>query len=196
MKKFTTLTSLPVILTADDVDTDQIIPSRFLKRTSSTGFADALFHDLRYDAQGNEIANFPLNKAKGTEQILAAGKNFGCGSSREHAVWAIRDAGFRVIIAESFADIFKNNALQNGILPVTVTNSFLEKIRQTPAPGITVDLLQQTIKIESAELTESFTIDSYHRQCLLDGFQETDFLIAHRSVIAAFEKEHRFNYSL
>src|SRR6187402_2641155 len=162
MEKFITIQSTVVPLNIEDVDTDQIIPARFLKATTKEGFGKSLFCDWRYDEKGNPKPDFVMNKPEYSGQILVAGKNFGCGSSREHAAWAIGDAGFRVVVSSFFADIFKNNALNNAVLPVTVTDTFLQKIfsaiEKNPKTEITVNLEQQKITLEDGA-SESFDIN-------------------------------------
>lgn len=190
--KFITLTTTAVPLRIENVDTDQIIPARFLKATTKEGFGKQLFYDWRYDAQGNPKADFPLNSPAYGGEILVAGKNFGCGSSREHAAWAIYGAGFKVVVSSFFADIFRNNALNNGLLPVQVSEPFLEKlfnaIASNPAINITIDLINQTIGIPSTGDTESFDINPYKKECLLKGYDDIDYLMNMRTEIETFEK--------
>lgn len=190
--KFITLTTTAVPLRIENVDTDQIIPARFLKTTTKEGFGKQLFYDWRYDAQGNPKADFPLNSPAYGGEILVAGKNFGCGSSREHAAWAIYGAGFKVVVSSFFADIFRNNALNNGLLPVQVSEPFLEKlfnaIASNPAINITIDLINQTIGIPSTGDTESFDINPYKKECLLKGYDDIDYLMNMRTEIETFEK--------
>jgi 3-isopropylmalate/(R)-2-methylmalate dehydratase small subunit len=181
-------TAVPVHL--ENVDTDQIIPARFLKATSRDGFGDNLFRDWRYNADGSPKKDFILNNPTFKGKILVAGKNFGCGSSREHAAWAIKDAGFDVVVSSFFADIFKNNALNNFLLPVTVSDAFLDKlftaIEKDPSTAIAVDLSQQTITANSQ--SETFDINDYKKTCLLNGYDDIDFLLSIRSEIEAFEQ--------
>ncbi len=189
-----------VPLNIENVDTDQIIPARFLKGTTRHGFGKNLFRDWRYlhDDEQNPKADFVLNKPQYKGEILVAGKNFGCGSSREHAAWAITDAGFKVVVSSFFADIFKNNALNNGLLPVTVTDSFLQKIfEQSNETELIVDLENQTIKIfQGAEAPpsegfgEAFEINVYKKTCLLNGYDDIDYLLGMKDEIEAFEKEY------
>ncbi len=182
MKKFTTLISAGIPLPIENIDTDQIIPARFLKATSREGFGDNLFRDWRFDKDGNIKEDFPLNepKYKGNS-ILVAGKNFGCGSSREHAAWAIHDYGFKVVISSFFADIFKNNALNNGVLPLQVSDIFLneifEQIKSNPNTELKVNLEKQTITILSIRKNEKFEINSYKKNCLQNGYDDIDFLL-------------------
>jgi 3-isopropylmalate/(R)-2-methylmalate dehydratase small subunit len=181
-------TAVPVHL--ENVDTDQIIPARFLKATSRDGFGDNLFRDWRYNADGIPKKDFILNNPTFKGKILVAGKNFGCGSSREHAAWAIKDAGFDVVVSSFFADIFKNNALNNFLLPVTVSDAFLQQlftaIEKDPATPIVVDLSQQTITANGQ--SETFEINNYKKTCLLNGYDDIDFLLSIRSEIETFEQ--------
>ena len=180
-------TAVPVHL--ENVDTDQIIPARFLKATSRDGFGDNLFRDWRYNADGTPKKDFVLNDPTFKGKILVAGKNFGCGSSREHAAWAIKDAGFDVVVSSFFADIFKNNALNNFLLPVTVSEPFLQQLFTTiekhPATPIVVDLSAQTITANGK--SETFEINNYKKTCLLNGYDDIDFLLSIRGDIEAFE---------
>lgn len=191
-EKFTTLKSTAVPLPIENIDTDQIIPARFLKVTTREGFGENLFRDWRYDADGNR-KDFVLNDATYSGKILVAGKNFGCGSSREHAAWAIVDGGFRVVISSFFADIFKNNALNNALLPVQVSDPFLKKIFDTisrnHATVITVDLEQQKVLLEDGS-AESFDINLYKKTCLINGYDDIDYLLNLRNEIKQFELTH------
>lgn len=183
-------TSRFVPLHIENIDTDQIIPARFLKGTTKEGFGKNLFRDWRYenDDETKPRADFPLNQAQFSGEILVAGKNFGCGSSREHAAWSILDYGFRVVVSSFFADIFKNNALNNGILPVQVSDDFLQKIfEQDNETELTVDLEKQTIKINSTGAEESFAINSYKKTCLLNGYDDIDFLLSNIAEIEKYE---------
>lgn len=190
--KFITLTTTAVPLKIENVDTDQIIPARFLKATTKEGFGKQLFYDWRYDGQGNPKADFPLNSTVYSGKILVAGKNFGCGSSREHAAWAIYGAGFKAVVSSFFADIFRNNALNNGLLPVQVSEPFLEKlfnaISKDPGTNITIDLVHQTISLPSTNDTESFEINPYKKECLLKGYDDIDYLMNMKTEIETFEK--------
>lgn len=190
MDKFTTLKSTCIPLELQDVDTDQIIPARFLKATTREGFGDNLFKDWRYDAQGNPNPDFILNKGV-SGQVLVAGKNFGCGSSREHAAWAIYDHGFKVVVSSFFADIFKNNALNNGLLPVQVSDDFLsalfEQIANKPDTEVVVSLENEEISIPELEKSEKFEINSYKKYCLTNGYDDIDFLISKRNEIETYE---------
>ena len=191
--KFTTLTSTAVPLPIENIDTDQIIPARFLKATTREGFGENLFRDWRYDKEGNHKEEFVMNSPKYKGQILVAGKNCGCGSSREHAAWAIEGAGFRAVVSSFFADIFRNNALNNGLLPVTVSEQMLEAIfaavKENPKTEIKIDLPAQTIEIVGTEYKESFDIAPYKKQCLENGYDDVDFLVSIREEIKAFEQK-------
>jgi 3-isopropylmalate/(R)-2-methylmalate dehydratase small subunit len=188
-EKFITLKSRAVPLPIENIDTDQIIPARFLKATTRDGFGENLFRDWRYN-NDNTPKDFVLNDKTYTGQILVAGKNFGCGSSREHAAWAIADYGFKVVISSFFADIFKNNALNNATLPVQVTDTFLKKvfaaIEKDPATEITVDLQNQKVSLEDGS-SESFDINAYKKICLANGYDDIDYLLSLREEIKQFE---------
>jgi 3-isopropylmalate/(R)-2-methylmalate dehydratase small subunit len=173
----------------ESVDTDQIIPARFLKATTKDVFGENLFRDWRYDAAGSPIKDFILNNPLYEGQILVAGKNFGCGSSREHAAWALADYGFRVVVSSFFADIFRNNALNNGILPVQVSDAFLEELLNIGRTDtVSVDLAAQTIRIDGSGQSESFAINGYKKTCLLNGYDDIDFLLSIRPEIEAYER--------
>ncbi len=191
--KFTTLTSTAVPLPIENIDTDQIIPARFLKATTREGFGENLFRDWRYDKNGEPKAEFVMNSPIYVGEILVAGKNFGCGSSREHAAWAIDGAGFRTVVSSFFADIFRNNALNNGLLPVTVSEQMLEAIfaavNANPKAELKIDLPAQTIEIVGTEHKESFEISPYKKQCLVNGYDDVDFLVSIREEIKAFEQK-------
>ncbi len=190
--KFSNIVSPAVPLPIENVDTDQIIPARFLKAVERKGFGDNLFRDWRYDKSNQPIADFPLNDSKFTGKILVGGKNFGSGSSREHAAWAIYDYGFRVVVSSFFADIFKGNALNNGLLPVVVTPEFLEKIfaaiEADPNTEFEVDLPSQTFTIKATGESEGFDINPYKKHCLQNGLDDIDYLVDMKEQIAAFEK--------
>lgn len=193
MEKFTILKSTAVPLSTENVDTDQIIPARFLKTTERKGFGDNLFRDQRYDAEtGEPIESFPLNDSRYGGKILLAGKNFGCGSSREHAAWALYDYGFRAVVSDSFADIFANNALNNGLLPVRVSMRFISEcfaeVATNPNATFTIDLERETITIDSSLLEEHFPIDAYKKECLMNGYDDVDYLVSLRDEIAEYEK--------
>ena len=191
--KFTTLTSTAVPLPIENIDTDQIIPARFLKATTREGFGENLFRDWRYDKNGEPKAEFVMNSPIYVGEILVAGKNFGCGSSREHAAWAIDGAGFRAVVSSFFADIFRNNALNNGLLPVTVSEQMLEAIfaavNANPKAELKIDLPAQTIEIVGTEHKESFEIAPYKKQCLVNGYDDVDFLVSIREEIEVFEQK-------
>lgn len=194
MKALTTIQSRFVPINMENIDTDQIIPARFLKATTKDGFGKNLFRDWRYekDDETKPHTDFPLNQSQYSGEILVAGKNFGCGSSREHAAWSILDYGFRVVVSSFFADIFKNNALNNGVLPVQVSESFLEKIfAQGPATELLVDLEKQSITILATDDHESFDINSYKKTCLLNGYDDIDYLLSIKPAIELFETERR-----
>lgn len=193
MEKFKTLTSTVVPLPIENVDTDQIIPARFLKATDKNGFGDNLFADWRYNKDGSPKADFVLNNPLyAGSSILVAGKNFGSGSSREHAAWAIAGYGFKVIVSSFFADIFKNNALNNGILPVVVSPDFLSEIfaavNADPKATLTVDLENQTITNNVTGLSETFEINSYKKECLLNGLDDIDYLLSKKNLIERYEQ--------
>lgn len=193
MDKFTKLTSSAIPLEIENIDTDQIIPARFLKATDKKGFGENLFRDWRFDKNGNTNTDFPLNDEKFSGSILVAGDNFGCGSSREHAAWAVHGYGIKVVVSSFFADIFKGNALNNGVLPVQVSPSFLkntfEEIKKNPNTDIEVDLEAQTITLLSNQQSESFEINSYKKTCLINGYDDIDFLVSMKEEIQAFEKD-------
>jgi len=192
MEKFTTLTSTLVPLPIENVDTDQIIPARFLKATSKDGFGDNLFRDWRYDSNNQPIKDFVLNNSTYSGSILVAGKNFGSGSSREHAAWAVAGYGFKVVVSSFFADIFKNNSLNNGVLPVVVSESFLAGIfaavKSNPAATLTVNLEEQAITNNENGISEQFQINAYKKNCLLQGYDDIDFLLSNKSKIHDWER--------
>jgi 3-isopropylmalate/(R)-2-methylmalate dehydratase small subunit len=191
MNKINTIHSRFVPLQEENVDTDQIIPARFLKATTRDGFGKNLFRDWRYH-NDNELEpkqDFILNDASYSGQILVAGKNFGCGSSREHAAWAIKDYGFLVVVSSFFADIFKNNALNNGLLPITVSEVFLTSIFALDKEAtLSVCLENQTITIDATGVVETFEINAYKKTCLLNGYDDIDYLISNKAAIENFEK--------
>lgn len=191
-EKFTTLKSTAVPLPIENIDTDQIIPARFLKATTREGFGENLFRDWKFDAEGKP-KDFALNDKRYSGKILVAGKNFGCGSSREHAAWAIFDGGFRVVISSFFADIFKNNALNNALLPVQVSDNYLKKIfaaiEKNSSTIITVDLERQRVLLEDGS-SESFDINPYKKTCLINGYDDIDYLLNLRNEIKQFELTH------
>ncbi len=191
MNKINTIHSRFVPLQEENVDTDQIIPARFLKATTRDGFGKNLFRDWRYH-NDNELEpkqDFILNDASYSGQILVAGKNFGCGSSREHAAWAIKDYGFLVVVSSFFADIFKNNALNNGLLPIKVSEAFLASIFALDKEAtLSVSLENQTITIDATSAVETFEINAYKKTCLLNGYDDIDYLISNKAAIENFEK--------
>jgi 3-isopropylmalate/(R)-2-methylmalate dehydratase small subunit len=193
IEKFKTITSPAVPLPIENVDTDQIIPARFLKATTREGFGENLFRDWRYDKNNQVKPDFILNNKTYSGTILVAGKNFGSGSSREHAAWAIHDYGFKVVVSSFFADIFKNNALNNGLLPVQVSENYLASLFQAieadPDTRITVDLESQVITLAHTGASETFEINPYKKECLLNGYDDIDFLLSIKDQIAQFESD-------
>ncbi len=193
-QKFDIITSTCVPLPLENVDTDQIIPARFLKATDKKGFGENLFRDWRYDKQGNPIKDFVLNDPKYGGVVLVAGKNFGSGSSREHAAWAIADYGFRVVVSSFFADIHKNNELNNFVLPVVVSEQFLQElfdsINTDPKMEVEVDLPHQTITNKATGKCEQFEINAYKKHCLMNGLDDIDFLLENKDKIEAWEKKN------
>jgi len=192
MEKFITLTSTVVPLPIENVDTDQIIPARFLKATDKLGFGNNLFADWRYNKDGSTKSDFVLNNTLYKGEILVAGKNFGSGSSREHAAWAIAGYGFKVVVSSFFADIFSNNALNNGVLTVVVTPDFLSEIftnvNAEPKTSLTVDLLNQSITNNKTGRLEKFEINPYKKECLLNGLDDIDYLLSKKAQIEQYEK--------
>ena len=193
--KFTTLKSTAVPLPVENIDTDQIIPARFLKATTREGFGENLFRDWRYDSNNSPVKEFVLNNPKYRGKILVAGKNFGCGSSREHAAWAIYDYGFRVVVSSFYADIFKNNALNNGLLPIVVSDKFLQQmltdIEEKPSNEIVVDLGNQILQVGSVK--EKFEINQYKKNCLINGYDDIDYLLSLNKEIREFDKSLSVN---
>jgi 3-isopropylmalate/(R)-2-methylmalate dehydratase small subunit len=191
-EKFEILRSTCVPLPLENVDTDQIIPARFLKATTKEGFGANLFHDWRYDKQGNKIETFVLNDPRYSGKILVAGKNFGCGSSREHAAWAIAGYGFRVVVSSFFADIHKNNELNNGVLPVVVSEPFLAalfaSIAENPETAVEVNLPEQRITNMSTGKSENFEINTYKKHCLINGLDDIDYLLTNKQKIEEYER--------
>jgi 3-isopropylmalate/(R)-2-methylmalate dehydratase small subunit len=189
-ENFTTLKSSTVPLPVENIDTDQIIPARFLKATTREGFGENLFRDWRYNGDGNPKPDFILNNPTYQGKILVAGKNFGCGSSREHAAWALYDYGFRVVISSFFADIFKNNALNNALLPVQVSDAFLKKVFQliekNPQAQVEVNLETQTITLQDGT-SETFDINPYKKSCLINGYDDIDYLLSLKAEIKEFD---------
>lgn len=195
MEKFQTLHSSAVPLPIEEVDTDQIIPARFLKATTREGFGDNLFRDWRYQSDDTPKPDFVLNSTAYDGKILVAGRNFGCGSSREHAAWALYDYGFRAVVSSFFADIFRGNALNNGLLPVQVSEDFLHKIfsaiEQNPQATFTINLEQQQFTIDGTGQSTGFEIDAYKKHCLLNGQDDIDFLLSIKDKIEAYEKQRQ-----
>ncbi|QIY83568.1 3-isopropylmalate dehydratase small subunit [Chryseobacterium sp. NEB161] len=192
MQKLILINSQAVPLPSENIDTDQIIPARFLKSISKEGFGENLFRDWRYNVHTNEPnADFVLNNPKYSGEILVAGNNFGCGSSREHAAWALTDYGFKIVVSSYFADIFKGNALNNGLLPVKVSEGYLKDLIETvthnPSTQITVDVDKQTISFNGK--TENFELDSYKKICLMNGYDDIDFLTSKKDAIKTFEQK-------
>ncbi|MBX2927841.1 MAG: 3-isopropylmalate dehydratase small subunit [Saprospiraceae bacterium] len=192
MQKFTQLTSTIVPLPNEDVDTDQIIPARFLKATTRDGFGENLFRDWRFHPDGSPKQDFVLNNPTHGGAVLAAGRNFGCGSSREHAAWALYDYGFRVVVSSFFADIFRGNALNNGLLPLQVSPAFLHQIftavAQDPTTVLSVDLEQQIVRIGADGPQEQFDIDPFRKVCMLNGYDDIDYLLSMKEEIEDFEQ--------
>ena len=194
MEKFSKLLSSAIPLIQENVDTDQIIPARFLKATSREGFGEHLFKDWRFDEHGEPKSNFILNDPVYSGSILVAGENFGCGSSREHAAWALVDYGFKAVISSYFADIFKGNALNNGLLPVQVSSNtlreLLEAVQLDPMTLIEIDLKAQLLCVDEIGILEHFEINLYKKTCLLNGYDDIDFLLSQKEKISAFERKH------
>ena len=197
-QKFDIITSTCVPLPLENVDTDQIIPARFLKATDKEGFGENLFRDWRYDKDGNPVKDFVLNDPTYGGCILVAGKNFGSGSSREHAAWAIAGYGFRVVISSFFADIHKNNELNNFVLPVVVSEDFLkelfESIRQNPKMEVEVDLPRQTVTNKATGRSEHFDINGFKKHCLMNGLDDIDFLVESKAKIEQWEQANSCNF--
>ena len=195
IEKINIITSSCIPLPQENVDTDQIIPARFLKAVSREGFGENLFRDWRYDKEGKPVADFVLNNPAYSGKILVAGKNFGSGSSREHAAWAIAGYGFRVVVSSFFADIFKNNALNNGVLPVVVSEELLadlfRHIQANPKATVTVNLEAQTITDNTSGVSEHFEINPYKKSCLLNGYDDIDYLLSKKPQIEAWEASHQ-----
>lgn len=198
MEKFEILRTSAVPLPIENIDTDQIIPARFLKATSREGFGENLFRDWRFNGDGTPKADFVLNNPLYQGQVLVAGKNFGCGSSREHAAWALYDAGFRAVISSYFADIFRGNALNNGLLPVQVSDEVLERlfeqIEKDPETELIVDLATQHLHVPVWEESIPFDIDPYKKECLLNGYDDIDFLVSQKEAIETYETKRVWVY--
>jgi 3-isopropylmalate/(R)-2-methylmalate dehydratase small subunit len=195
MEKFTKIISNAIPLAIENIDTDQIIPARFLKATDKKGFGDNVFRDWRFDKNGNTNTAFSLNNSLYSGSILIAGDNFGCGSSREHAAWALVGYGFKVIVSSFFADIFKGNALNNGLLPLQVTPSFLailmKTVQENPETKIEVDLENQKISLSDTNVHENFDIDPYKKTCMINGYDDIDYLLSKKETIEAFEIQRK-----
>lgn len=192
MEKYIKIQSEAVILPIENIDTDQIIPARFLKATDRQGFGENLFRDWRYNDNNEPNPDFVLNKPGISGKILVAGRNFGCGSSREHAAWAIYDAGFRVVVSSFFADIFKNNALNNGLLPVQVSDDFLQaifwEVKRKPETAFEVNLEKQLFSFARLKAGEEFEIGAYHKTCLINGYDNIDYILSRKEAVEIFEK--------
>ncbi len=192
MEPITIIKSTCVPLPAENVDTDQIIPARFLKATTREGFGDNLFRDWRYDSDNNPKPSFVLNQPDYSGSILVAGKNFGCGSSREHAAWALYDFGFKVVVSSFFADIFRNNALNNGLLPIQLSEEYIQSllaaVEDNPELEVMVDLPKQQLNVVGSDEIVSFEINPHKKSCLLKGFDDIDYLINQKDKITEFEK--------
>ena len=199
-KKLTKITSTCIPLQMEDVDTDQIIPARFLKATTREGFGQNVFRDWRYDFEGNPKPHFILNHPHYTGEILIAGRNFGCGSSREHAAWALSDYGFTAVVSSFFADIFRNNALNNSLLPVQISEEFLQKIFKAsfedPKIVIEIDIEKQIISVPKLEEYEHFDINPYKKICVMNGYDDIDYLLSMKDKVKEFEKKREHDYSL
>ncbi|WP_192820277.1 3-isopropylmalate dehydratase small subunit [Rufibacter sp. LB8] len=198
MEKFEILQSTAVPLPIENIDTDQIIPARFLKATSREGFGENLFRDWRFDNAGQPKADFVLNNSRYSGRILVAGKNFGCGSSREHAAWAIHDAGFKVVISSFFADIFKGNALNNGLLPLQVSDKVLVRLfaqlEADPQTKLVVNLVNQELEVPVWEEKIPFQLDAYKKECMINGYDDIDFLVNQKQAIEQYESTRPWAY--
>ena len=193
MEKFTTLQSTAIPLAIENIDTDQIIPARFLKATDRNGFGENAFRDWRFNKDGSVNTDFALNQKEYSGSILVAGNNFGCGSSREHAAWALTDYGFKVVVSSFFADIFKGNALNNGLLPVQVSDDFLKvllnEIKENPKTELIINLENQLISVANTSFKEHFEIDPYKKTCLINGYDDIDYLLSKKELITQFENQ-------
>ena len=198
MEKFEIIRTGAVPMPIENIDTDQIIPARFLKATSREGFGENLFRDWRYDSNGEPKTDFVLNSSRYKGQVLLAGKNFGCGSSREHAAWAIYDAGFRVVISSYFADIFRGNALNNGLLPLQVTDEVLQclfaLVEADPQTEFEVNLPEQELYLPASGERIPYEIDPYKKECLIKGYDDIDFLVSQKEAIEAYENTRAWTY--
>jgi 3-isopropylmalate/(R)-2-methylmalate dehydratase small subunit len=199
-KKFTKINSTAIPLDMQNIDTDQILPARFLKITSREGFGQNVFRDWRFDPEGNPKPHFILNHPDYQGEILIAGHNFGGGSSREHAAWALSDYGFKAVVSSFFADIFKNNALNNNLLPVQVSPDFLKLlfvvVNENYKTKIIIDVEKQTISVPGKKLAETFAINPYKKICIMNGYDDIDYLLSVKPEIEKFEKERKNDYSL
>lgn len=199
-KKLNIVQSTCVPMSNENIDTDQIIPARFLKVTTREGFGDNLFRDWRYEADGTPKKDFVLNDPTYSGTIMVCGKNFGCGSSREHAAWALYDAGFRVVISSFYGDIFKSNALNNFLLPVVVPQAFLDKlfaiIKKDPKTEVKVDLEHQTVEVLGHNMQETFEINEYKKICIMNGYDDIDYMLSMKDKIEEFEKTCKNDYSI
>lgn len=197
MQRFLTLTDRVVPLPTENIDTDQIIPARFLKSTNKQGFGNHVFYDWRFNKDGSENENFVLNNPNYQGQVLIAGNNFGCGSSREHAAWALAGYNFKVIISSYFADIFKGNALNNGVLPIQVSDEFLRTLLEyyttNPKSEVTINLKNQTLLTEVGQV--DFEIDAYKKMCLINGYDDIDFLLSKQDKIKEYEANKKISFS-
>ena len=188
-EKINIIKSHAVITTIENIDTDQIIPARFLKTTTREGFGDNMFYDWRYNDKREPLSNSPFNNLNRDYKILVAGHNFGCGSSREHAAWALYDYGFRVIISTFFADIFKNNALNTGLLPVTIGADFYSKIIENDSKRLIINLKEQILEIEGSIFATKFDVPQYKKECLLNGYDDVEYLLSKLNQIELYEKQ-------
>lgn len=199
-QKISLIQSTAVPLPIENIDTDQIIPARFLKATTREGFGENVFRDWRFDQDGNPKKDFVLNDSTFSGEILVAGKNFGCGSSREHAAWALVDYGFKAVVSSFFADIFKSNALNNSLLPVVVEENFLQAllsaIAADPQLIIEIDLPNQEIRVPALDMKQSFEINAYKRICIMNGYDDVDYLLSMKDEIEEFEKNRKDDYSI
>lgn len=199
-KKITKIESTAIPLEIENIDTDQIIPARFLKATTRDGFGLNVFRDWRFDSEGNPKPHFVLNHPNYSGEILIAGHNFGCGSSREHAAWALADYGFKAVVSSFFADIFKNNALNNSLLPVQVSQDFLkllfESVKKDHKTKIVIDINNQTIRVPSMKISETFDINPYKKICVINGYDDVDYLLNLKPEIEKFEETRKDDYSL
>lgn len=199
-QKLKKIISTAIPLPIENIDTDQIIPARFLKATTRVGFGLNVFADWRYDFEGNPKPHFVLNHPNYTGEILIAGANFGCGSSREHAAWALSDYGFKAVVSSFFADIFTNNALNNSLLPVQVTPDFLKLlfalVNENHKTKIIIDIEKQTISVPSKKISETFEINPYKKICIMNGYDDIDYVVNSKIEITAFEKKRKNDFSL